>query len=261
MGKVYIVGAGPGDPELLTLKACRALREADVVIYDRLVNAAVLDLASPWAERIYAGKHEGEQDRVQAEILRLMLEHARRDKVVVRLKGGDPMVFGRGAEEWAFLADNGIETEIVPGVTSAISVPALARIPLTFRGIATSFAVMTGHCKDGENTAWDRYAGVDTLVILMGVKHRASIAARLIAAGRAFDAPAAFIENGATERERVVVTTLGEIAAGRIEVEAPAVFVVGEVVRLRHALLEAGTRPAWAVLAPRSPQEVSTSLY
>jgi uroporphyrin-III C-methyltransferase len=234
MGKVFIVGAGPGDPELLTVKAHRVLREADVIIYDRLVNAEILEFASPWAERIYAGKHEGEQEREQQRILALLLEHALQDKTVVRLKGGDPMVFGRGAEEWAFLAAHGVETEIVPGVSSAIAAPALAGIPLTFRGVATSFAVATGHCRDGQNTDWDRYSGVDTLVILMGVKHRAAIAAHLIAAGRAGDTPAAFIENGSTERERVVETTLAEIAAGRVDVEAPAVFVVGEVVALRQ---------------------------
>jgi uroporphyrin-III C-methyltransferase len=239
MGKVLIVGAGPGDPELLTIKAHRALQRADVIVYDRLVSPEILELANPRAERIYAGKHEGEQDRVQAWILRLLVEHASRSKVVVRLKGGDPMVFGRGAEEWAFLAEHGIDVDIVPGISSAVSAPAVAGIPLTFRGVAASFAVVTGHCRDGENTAWEGYAGVDTLVVLMGVKNRACIAGRLITAGRAPDTPAAFVENGTTPREHVVVTTLGEVARGGVEVEAPAVFVIGEVVRLRARLAEA----------------------
>jgi uroporphyrin-III C-methyltransferase len=238
MGKALIVGAGPGDPELLTIKALRALQQADVIIYDRLVSPEVLALGNPRAERIYAGKHEGEQERVQASIMQLLLEHARQAKTVVRLKGGDPMVFGRGAEEWAFLNEHGIDVEIVPGISSAVSAPAVAGIPLTFRGVATSFAVITGHCRDGINAAWEKYAGVDTLVVLMGVKNRDCIASRLIEAGRAPDTPAAFIEHGTTPRENVIVTTLGEIARGAVDVEAPAVFVIGEVVAIRARLTE-----------------------
>jgi uroporphyrin-III C-methyltransferase len=234
MGKVYIVGAGPGDPDLLTVKAWRVIQQADVVVYDRLVSPEVLELIHPRAERIYAGKHEGEQHQTQERILELLLEHGRRPKRVVRLKGGDPMVFGRGAEEWAFLAGHGIETEIVPGVSSALAVPALAGIPLTFRGVAESFAVATGHCREGANTDWARYAAVDTLVILMGVENRASIASRLIAAGRPPDTPSAFIENGSTPRQRVVAATLRDVAEGRVDVQPPAVFVVGEVVRIRQ---------------------------
>jgi uroporphyrin-III C-methyltransferase len=238
MGKALIVGAGPGDPELLTIKALRALQQADVIVYDRLVSPEVLALANPRAELIYAGKHEGEQERVQASIMRLLLEHARQAKTVVRLKGGDPMVFGRGAEEWAFLNEHGIEVEIVPGISSAVSAPAVAGIPLTFRGVATSFAVITGHCRDGINGDWEKYAGVDTLVVLMGVKNRACIASSLIEAGRASDTPAAFIENGTTPRENVIVATLGEIARGAVAVEAPAVLVIGEVVAIRARLTE-----------------------
>jgi uroporphyrin-III C-methyltransferase len=236
MGKVYIVGAGPGDPDLLTVKAWRLIQQADVVVYDRLVSPEVLELIRPGAERIYAGKHEGEQRQAQERILELLLDYGRRPKRVVRLKGGDPMVFGRGAEEWAFLAGHGIETEIVPGVSSAVAVPALAGIPLTFRGVAASFAVATGHCREGQQTDWARYAAVDTLVILMGVENRASIAARLIAAGRPPATPAAFIENGSTPREHVVTATLRDVAEGRVEVQPPAVFVVGEVVSMRQRL-------------------------
>ncbi len=236
MGKVYILGAGPGDPDLLTVKAWRTIQLADVVIYDRLVSPEILDLIRPGAQRIYAGKREGEQHETQDRILDLLLEHGRSSKRVVRLKGGDPMVFGRGAEEWAFLVAHGIETEIVPGISSAVAVPSLAGIPLTFRGVAASFAVATGHCLEGERTDWSRFAAVDTLVILMGVKNRAHIAAQLIAAGRNPETKAAFIENGSTPRERVVVTELSEVAAGRIEVQAPAVFVVGDVVSIRQRL-------------------------
>lgn len=236
MGKVYIVGAGPGDPDLLTVKAWRVIQQADVVVYDRLVSPEVLELIRPGAERIYAGKHEGEQRETQERILELLLEHGRRPKRVVRLKGGDPMVFGRGAEEWAFLAGHGIETEIVPGVSSAVAVPALAGIPLTFRGVAASFAVATGHCREGQATEWERYAAVDTLVVLMGVENRVFIAGQLIAAGRPPETPAAFIENGSTPRERVVTATLRDVAESRVEVQPPAVFVVGEVVRIRQRL-------------------------
>jgi uroporphyrin-III C-methyltransferase len=236
MGKVYIVGAGPGDPDLLTVKASRVVQQADVVVYDRLVSPEILRLIRPGAERVYAGKHEGEQHEAQGRILELLIEYGRRSKRVVRLKGGDPMVFGRGAEEWAFLAAHGIETEIVPGISSAVAVPPLAGIPLTFRGVAASFAVATGHCREGERTDWRRYAAVDTLVILMGVKNRAHIAAQLIAAGRKPDTKAAFIENGSTPRERVVATELCQVAAGEVEVQAPAVFVVGEVVNIRRQL-------------------------
>jgi uroporphyrin-III C-methyltransferase len=214
MGKVYIVGAGPGDPELLTVKARRIIQVADVILYDRLVSAGILELAPLQAERIYIGKHEGKQTEIQDRILELLLEHGRHRKVVVRLKGGDPMVFGRGAEEWAFLNEHNIKTEIVPGISSAMAVPALAGIPLTFRGVATSFAVATGHCRDGANTAWEQYAGVDTLVILMGVGARVSIAKRLIRGGRSAATPVAFVENGSTAGERVVVTSLEEVAGG-----------------------------------------------
>ena len=237
-GKVYLVGAGPGDPDLLTVKALRVLRAAEVVLYDRLVAPEILAEAGPDAILIYAGKHGGEQDLVQPWIVEQMVGHARGGRTVVRLKGGDPCVFGRGGEEWQALAEEGIEVEIVPGVSSAIAVPEAAGIPLTFRGVARSFAVVTGQNRHGEETKWADFAAVDTLVILMGVGPRAEIAAALLDAGREATEPAAFIERGTTPEERVVVTTLGEVAAGATTVEAPAVFVVGEVVRVREELLE-----------------------
>lgn len=237
-GKVFLIGAGPGDPDLLTVKAARVLAHCDVVLHDRLVSADILRLARPGAELIYVGKHEGEQDRVQNRIFDLLLRHAEAGKMVVRLKGGDPLVFGRGAEEWALAREHGIEVELVPGVTSAISAPGLAGIPLTYRGISQSFAVITGHCKEGLAQNWADYARVDTLVILMGVKNREYIARALMDAGRAPDEPAAFIERATSEQQRVVITTLREIAAGRVAAENPAVFVIGKVVLMRERLVD-----------------------
>jgi uroporphyrin-III C-methyltransferase len=236
MSKVYLMGAGPGDPDLLTVKALRILRAADVVLYDRLVSPEVLALASPDAELIYVGKHEGEQESTQQLIFDLMLQHARAGKTVARLKGGDPCVFGRAGEEWLSLVRNGIEVEIVPGVSSALAAPELAGIPLTYRGLSRGFAVVAGHCAASGGVDWQDYARVDTLVILMGVQERAAIARALIHAGRRPDEPAVFVERSSRPEERVLETTLGDVAAGRVEVEAPAVFVIGAVAALRSEL-------------------------
>ena len=236
MGKVYLLGAGPGDPELLTIKGLRILREADVILYDRLVSPEILALANPQALLIHTGKRHGHQEEIQNEINSLMLHHATPGKIVVRLKGGDPMVFGRGAEEWALLASHGIEVELVPGVSSAIAVPALAGIPVTCRGVAASFAVITGHNQKSETPDWVKFRMVDTLVILMGVENRVRIATELIALGRPASEPVAYIERGSTDRERVVTATLAEVARGEVDVASPAVCVIGEVVRLRAKL-------------------------
>lgn len=235
---IYLVGAGPGDPDLLTVKAARLLAQAGAVLYDRLVSPEVLALAHPNAELHFVGKHEGEQETIQNEILHLMEDCARRHRIVVRLKGGDPMVFGRGAEEWTWLAQRGWSVEVVPGISSAIAVPSLAGIPPTFRGVSGGFAVVTGHRQEGGCDQWAAYAQVETLIILMGVARRAEIAQCLIRLGRDASQPAAFIENGTTPRERVIVTTLADIAAGLVDVSNPAVLVAGEVVRLREALVE-----------------------
>lgn len=236
MAKVYLVGAGPGDPELITLKAVRILQQADVVIYDRLVSEAILAYAPSHAKLIFAGKNQGEQEKIQAEINDLLLHHAVEGKVVVRLKGGDPMVFGRGAEEWNFLCKHEIDVELIPGVTSSIAVPALAGIPLTCRGIATSFAVITGHRRNLTSQKWEHYRHIDTLVILMGVDNRHHIARALLQSGRSGDEPIAFIEDGSTDRQKVIVTTLAEVARGVVIVRSPAVCVIGQVVRLRKSL-------------------------
>ena len=233
-GKLYLIGAGPGDAELLTLKAARVLRECDVVLYDRLTTPEVLALARPGAELIYVGKHDGEQEREQARIFELILEHATAGRTVARLKGGDPLVFGRGAEEWDVAMEHGIEVELIPGISSAIAVPGLAGIPLTFREVSRSFAVVTGHWKSGTNMDWTPYARIDTLVILMGTKQRALIASSLIAAGRSEKEPVAFVEQGSLAEQRVVETELGYVARGEVDVNGPAVMVVGEVVRQRR---------------------------
>ncbi len=234
MSKVYLIGAGPGDPELLTVKAERILRTADVVLYDRLVSPEVLLLANPAAELIYAGKREGEQESAQQVIFDLLLSFGRAGKTVVRLKGGDACVFGRGGEEWLLLARQGIEVEVIPGISSALAAPALAGVPLTYRGLARGFAVVTGHSCDA--VRWEDYARVDTLVVLMGVKERARIARALVRAGRPSSEPAVFVERATTPGERVIDTTLGEVAAGAAEVESPAVFVIGAVAGLRVEL-------------------------
>jgi uroporphyrin-III C-methyltransferase len=241
-GFVSLVGAGPGDPELLTLKGLRRLRAADVVVYDALVNDALLHECRADAELIYAGKRAGQHHRSQDEINTLLIEKARAGLQVVRLKGGDPFVFGRGGEEAAALVADGIAWEVVPGVTSAIGVPAYAGIPVTHRAAASSFAVITGHedpAREETRLRWQALAqGIDTLVFLMGVSRLATIAAQLIAYGRAADTPAAVIRQGTTPDQETVVGTLATIAADveRAGLTAPATLVVGEVVRLREQL-------------------------
>lgn len=236
MGKVYLVGAGPGDIELLTLKAYRLVRSADVILYDRLVNPEVLLLAKPDCELVYVGKEDGKHTIEQEKINELLLQYAHTREIVVRLKGGDPFVFGRGGEEALFLAQHGIDFEIVPGISSAIAVPAYAGIPLTFRGISSSFAVITGHedpKKKNSSIDWESLKGINTLVFLMAVSNRQEIARRLIEVGREPDEPTAFIEKGTTSEQRVVITNLGELSENPPEVKPPAVMVVGKVVGLR----------------------------
>ena len=231
-----MIGAGPGDVDLLTLKAARILGTCDVVLYDRLTTPEVLALARPGAELIYVGKHDGKQEQEQARIFDLILEHTLAGRTVARLKGGDPLVFGRGAEEWEVAFRHGVEVELIPGISSALAVPGLAGIPLTFREVSRSFVVVTGHWKTGTNVRWEQYAKIDTLVILMGVKQRESIAQSLIACGRNEAEPVAFVEHGSMPGQNVVICDLASVARGEVEVEGPAVMVVGEVVRVRAKL-------------------------
>jgi uroporphyrin-III C-methyltransferase len=239
MAKVYLVGAGPGDPELLTLKALRLIKSADVILYDRLINQEILLFAKPDCELVYVGKEDGKHTIEQEKINELLLKYAHTREVVVRLKGGDPFIFGRGGEEALFLVEHGIEFEVVPGVSSFYSVPAYAGIPITFRGISSSFAVITGHedpRKERSSIDWKSLKGINTLIVLMGVSRRKEIARRLIEIGRDPKEPVAFIENGTTERQRVILTDLYELSTNPPEVSPPAIMVVGSVVRLRENL-------------------------
>jgi uroporphyrin-III C-methyltransferase len=240
-GKAYLVGAGPGNPDLITVRGLRLLQSADVVVYDHLVAPALLEEAAPHAERIFVGKESGYHLVQQGRINHLLVEHVRRGKQVVRLKGGDPFVFGRGGEEALALVTAGLPFEVVPGISSALAVPAYAGIPVTQRGVATAFAVVTGHEAAHllhQTTDWSALARIPTLIILMGVRWIATVSEALVAAGRAAETPTAIICSGTTAEQRVVRTTLAAlpdtIATHRLH--APAVIVVGEVVALADEL-------------------------
>ncbi len=234
-GIVYLVGAGPGDPGLLTLRAADLLAGATAVFHDYLVSAAVLARCNPAARVVDVGKIGHGARTTQADIDRQLIDAARARHVVVRLKGGDPLLFGRGAEEALALEAAGVPFEIVPGVSSALAVPAYAGIPVTARGHAASVAIVTGHSLVGGPAA---IPIADTIVVLMGVANAAAIRDQLLATGLEGDTPAAVVEWGTCERQRVTITTLGELplAIARERVGAPATIVIGEVVRLRHRL-------------------------
>jgi uroporphyrinogen III methyltransferase/synthase len=246
-GKVYLVGAGPGEPGLITQKGLDCLKEADVVIYDRLIDKQLLNSALPEAEKLYVGKSSSAHAKEQTEINRLLVEKAREGKVVVRLKGGDPFVLGRGGEEAEALAESKIPFEVVPGITSAVAVPAYAGIPLTHRRLASSFVVITGHEAQGKSTInWEKLAtAVDTLVFLMGMKNLPQIVARLMEHGRSADTPVAVIKEGTTPEQETIIGRLEDIVAKTTEhhLTPPAVVVVGEVVGLRDKLRWFDNRP------------------
>ncbi len=240
-GKVYLVGAGPGDPELLTVKGRRALERCQVVIYDALVNPALLQYVAPEAERIFVGRPHDRERLSQSEIERVMITRALDGKVVVRLKGGDPFIFGRGGEEAWALAEAGIDWEIIPGVSSGHAVPAYAGIPLTHRAYASSVAFVTGHeCADKRSPVdWHRLArAVDTIVIFMGARNLSRIVRALQEGGRSPATPIAIIEWGTYAEQRVHVGTLGTIltALGETPIRTPALIVVGDVVSLEQKL-------------------------
>ena len=241
-GKVFLVGAGPGDPRLLTVGAMNCLKQADVVVYDHLADESILAYVPPEAERIYVGKQSNKHTMRQEDINVLLADKADEGKTVVRLKGGDPFVFGRGGEEALVLLSRGIPFEVLPGVTSAISVPAYAGIPVTHRGVAVSFAVITGHedpTKPESHVRWQHLAtGVDTLIFLMGVANLPEITKNLMDNGRSADTPAAVIRWGTRTDQETYVTTLGDAAAmvQRDGIRPPAIFIVGEVVKLREQL-------------------------
>jgi uroporphyrinogen III methyltransferase/synthase len=256
---VYLVGAGPGDPGLLTMRGAEVLARADVVVYDRLSVGTLLDLAPEGAERISVGKAPGRPSPPQEEIDALLVERGRSGAEVVRLKGGDPFVFARGGEEAAALLAAGVPFEVVPGVTSAVAVPAYGGVPLTHRGLSTSFTVVTG--REGEHRGsppvdWDTLARLKgTLVILMGVAPRAEIARRLLAGGLASDTPVAAVTWGTRPEQRTVRTTLAGL--GEAEVASPAVIVVGAVAALDLRWFE--DRPLFGrrVVVTRSREQAS----
>jgi uroporphyrin-III C-methyltransferase len=232
-GRVLLVGAGPGDPELITVRGARALAEADVVVFDRLAAPALLDLA-PKAERIYVGKEPGRAATPQREIERILADRALGGATVVRLKGGDPFVFGRGGEELAACAEAGVPCEVVPGISSAVAAPAAAGIPVTHRGVARSFAVVTGSTSHGDEVDLSTVAGADTIVVLMAARQLAETCAELIAAGRRSDEPAAIVQWAWTHEQRNVVGTQADLPtlAVAASIGPPATLVVGDVAGL-----------------------------
>jgi len=239
LGKVYLVGAGPGDAKLITVRGLELLRSAHVVVYDQLVSPALLDETESAAIKIFVGKRAGRHCIAQDEINGALVAYARAGHEVVRLKGGDPFVFGRGGEEAEALCEAGIPFEIVPGVSSAIAVPAYAGIPLTHRKSASSFAVVTGHeaRKPHSSVNWAKLAtAVDTLVILMGLGSLPVIVQKLIEHGRSPQTPAAVIHSGTTVDQESVVGTLADIVEKSALIEAPALIVVGDVVPLANKL-------------------------
>lgn len=236
MSKVYLVGAGPGDPELITVKGRRVLENADVILYDHLAPEALLDVAPAPAQRIYVGKKRTERAYPQEEIIAMMVRFAREGKTVVRLKGGDPYIFGRGGEEAEALADAGVEFEVVPGVTAPLGIAAYAGVPLTHREHTSVVSFVTGHSLDAVD--WSRYGPSETLVIFMGIHHAADIMQALMRAGRAPSTPAIAVRWGTRPDQVSVVGTVGDLAEKirQAELTPPATIIVGDVVGLHHKL-------------------------
>ncbi|MCL6587147.1 MAG: uroporphyrinogen-III C-methyltransferase [Anoxybacillus sp.] len=240
-GTVYLVGAGPGNPKLITVYGLECIEKADVIIYDRLVSSELLRYAKKGAELIYAGKEPGKHGTIQEQINHWLVEKANEGKTVVRLKGGDPFVFGRGGEEAEILANHQIPFEIVPGLTAGIAAAAFAGIPVTYRNVATSFTIVTGHGrkeKGDDHLDWEALTKSDTLAFYMGVGNLPYICEQLIAHGKHADTPVAVIEWGTTEKQRTVTGTLQTITeiAKRANISHPALIVVGEVVQLRERI-------------------------
>ena len=239
MAKVYLTGAGPGDMELMTLKAARVVREADIIIYDRLANPGILEMAKNGCEMIYVGKQDGKHSVPQDEINEIIYQAALKYENVVRLKGGDPFVFGRGGEEALYLQERNIKFEIIPGISSAIAVPAYAGIPVTHRGITTSFRVVTGHenpKKKISQIEWETFLNDETIVFLMGYHNIELISRKLISLGKRKDYPCAVISKGTTKEQEVVVGTLEDIVEKSKNLPTPAMIVIGEVVTLRDRI-------------------------
>lgn len=241
MTQVYLVGAGPGDPDLITLKALKCIQKADVILYDRLVNEELLKEAKPGADLVFCGKHPKFHILKQETINHLLVKYAKQGKVVTRLKGGDPFVFGRGAEEAEECARNGVSYEVVPGITSGIAAPAYADIPVTHRELGSSFAVIAGHrCKGNhQEIDWKGLSkSVDTLAIYMGISNLPYIVEQLVKHDKSADTPVAVIQQGTTKEQRVVTGSLKTIVkvVKENEISNPAMIVVGEVVRFRDRI-------------------------
>lgn len=240
MGKVYIVGAGPGDPDLITVKGLRAIQQADVILYDRLVNKQMLAHAKPDVELIFVGKLPKYHGVIQDRINSLLVQHGKKDKIVTRLKGGDPFVFGRGAEEAEVLAEANIPFEIVPGITSGIAAPAYAGIPVTHRDYGSSFAIVTGHMREGKDDSikWESLVGIDTLAVYMGVGNLPYICEQLTKYGKSIDTPVALIHWGTTDVQRTVTGTLNTIVniVKNEQIENPSMIIIGEVVNVREKI-------------------------
>lgn len=247
-GRVYLVGAGPGDPELLTLRAVRLLQQAQAVVYDHLVSSAVLDFVAPGAERIYAGKRRNEHTMRQEQINALLVKLASEGKQVVRLKGGDPFIFGRGGEELQALAAHGIAFEVVPGVTAASGVASYAGIPLTHRDCAQSCIFVTGHLKDGTaDLDWPSLVRLNqTVVIYMGLGGLPEICHQMVAHGAAPGLPIAVVQDGSIATQRVITGTLANMSerVAQAGLKSPCLTIIGEVVKLHDAL--AWFKPAGA---------------
>jgi uroporphyrin-III C-methyltransferase len=241
-GKVFICGAGPGDPKLVTIRAMEVLNNCDIVLYDRLVCKELIDQIPVKSEKIYVGRSVGDSITHQGITNDLMVKHAKNGKRVVRLKGGDPFIFGRGAEEAEYLFKHNIEFEIIPGITSAIGSAAYAGIPLTHRRFASSIAIVTGHedpKKMESAVKWDKLAKtVNTIVILMGIEKLESISHKLIKAGMSKESDVAIIENGTTKKQRIVKGNLSNIVekAQEKEMKSPAIIIIGKVVSLQEKL-------------------------
>jgi uroporphyrin-III C-methyltransferase len=262
-GAVWLVGAGPGDPDLLTLKALKALTAADVVVHDGLVSEAILDLAPASARRISVAKRRSRHSYAQEEICRMLVAFAQAGLCVVRLKGGDPFIFGRGGEELEACREAGIACHVVPGITAALAAGAAAGAPLTHRGAAQAVTFVTGHAKAGEapDLDWPALArGNQTVVIYMGLANAAAIAGRLIEAGRAPSTPALIVENASLPDERRLATTLGELGAAAAGLDGPALLLVGEAMAMAQTsgetrgLAEAETSPPIALRATGSAE-------
>ena len=240
IGKVFLVGTGPGEPDLLTVKALRLMRQADVVLYDNLVTPQIMELVRPGAEKIYVGKRRANHAMRQEAISALLVEQARRGRRVLRLKAGDPFVFGRGGEEIETLAREGVPFEVVPGITAALGVAAYAGIPLTHRDYAQSCVLVTGNTKDGRlDLDWEALARPrQTVVIYMGFQNLAELCARLVEHGLAEGTPAAIVQQATTGQQRVVTGDLASLPAlaAEAELQPPTLIIVGEVVRLREKL-------------------------